>query len=330
VGQDVSAANASADLARVRAIWWYGLGTLWIIDALLQAQPNMFTAGGLVGGVLLPATAGQPGWIAGPMSWGIQLWETAPAFWNASAIVLELLIGGLLLAGPRRASWGRAGLYLSIGWGLVVWYFGEGLGGLFAGSPTYLAGAPGSVALYVLLAIALLLPETARPPARTLSMLRVGAGTLWGIGAFLQLAPFFWSPLGLASVLQNVAMMQLPFGLSGLDGRLVASMAGAPIVWNTVVCIVMFGMTLVLLTGRGGTAPYVVAVVWLLFVWVVFQGLGMVFSNMSADLNTPPLWALLLVPGWVAASRRPQAPGRATFPAFIPRLLQRHSMAQDQ
>jgi hypothetical protein len=86
-----------------------------------------------------------------------------------------------------------------------------------------------------------------------------------------------------------------------LDAQLVASIAGAPVVWNAVTCAVMLGMAVVLCIGRGGRIPYVIAFLWLLFVWVVFQGLGVVFSNMSADLNTPPLWALLLVPGWVAA-----------------------------
>jgi hypothetical protein len=302
--------HARAVLARVRTLWWYGLGALWIIDGLLQAQPSMFAENGLVGSVLLPAATGQPAWIAVPMSWGIQLWQRAPALWNGSAVLLELAIGGLLLAGPRRPLWGRSGLCLSIGWGLVVWFFGEGLGGLFAGGPTYLAGAPGSVALYVLLAGVLLLPDRLWSSPRTLVSMRIGAGTLWGIGAILQLAPEFWSPLGLASVLQNTAMMPQPFGLATLDAQLVASMAGAPVVWNSVLCAMMVGMAVVVLVGRGGKAPYIVALAWLLFIWVVFQGLGMVFSNMSTDLNTPPLWALLLVPGWVAASRRGQ--GRAT------------------
>jgi hypothetical protein len=139
-----------------------------------------------------------------------------------------------------------------------------------------------------------------------LPALRIGAGVLWAILALLQLAPFFWSPLGLASTLQNVAMMPLPFGLATVDAHLVASMAGAPSVWNAVICIVTVSIAVSLLTGWGGTVPYVAALAWLLFVWAVFQGFGMVFSNMATDLNTPPLWALLMAPGWVSAHARPQ------------------------
>jgi hypothetical protein len=300
-------ASAGADaLARahgVRVAWWYSLAGLWILDALLQAQPSMFTTMGLAGNVVLPAAQGQPGWIAVPMLWGVGVWERHPVAWNGAAVGVELLIGCLLLVGRRWPSWGRAGLLLSIGWGLLVWYFGEGLGGLFTDSPTYLAGVPGAALLYVLLASALLLPESVWASPRLLRRFQVGVGALWGIGGLLQLAPLYWSPLGLASVLQTVAMMPLPFGLAVLDARLVALMANAPVLWNAALSALLLGTAVALLVGRGGKALCLLAVLWLVFVWVVFQGCGMVFSRMSTDPNTPLLWALLLLPTWFAARR---------------------------
>jgi hypothetical protein len=293
-------------LARVRAAWWYGLGGLWIFDAVLQAQPSMFTDPGLLGNALLPAAQGQPDWIAGPMLWGAEVWERHLVAWNASAVVLELLIGCLLLAGPQRPSWGRAGLVLSMSWGLIVWLFGEGLGGLFTGSPTYLAGAPGSAFLYVLLTAVLLLPEVAWSSPRLLLAIRFGVGALWAVGALFQLAPLYSSPLGLASVLQNVAMMPLPFGLTTLDERLVAAMASSPALWNAIFCATMIGLAVSVAFWRGGEAPYILALVWLAFLWIVFQGFGMVFSSMATDPNTAPVWALLLLPGWFAARARPR------------------------
>lgn len=299
-------ANDVEALAQLRAMWWYGLGGLWILDALLQAQPSMFSATGMVGNVVLPAAQGQPGWIAGPMLWGAGIWASHAAAWNMAAVTVESLIGVLLLGGRRWPLWGRAGLLLSIMWGLIVWYFGEGLGGLFSGSPTYLSGAPGSAFLYVLLAGALLLPDSLWSSPRLLSAFRVAVGALWVVGAALQLAPLYWTPLGLASVLQNVAMMPLPFGLTALDARLVNAMASAPMFWNATLCVTMIALVVALLLGRGGRTPYLLAFIWLAFVWlaflwVVFQGLGMVFSGMATDPNTPPLWALLLLPGWFAA-----------------------------
>jgi hypothetical protein len=296
-------------LAQTRVVWWYGLGALWFLDALLQAQPIMFTNAGLVGNVLLPAVQGQPGWIANPMMWGAGVWASHSVTWNAGAVALQLLIAGLLLFGWQRPAWGRVGLVLSIGWGLIVWYFGQGLGGLFADSPTYLAGAPGSAMLYVLLAAALLLPDTAWSSPRLLPALRVTSGALWALGAMLQLAPLYWSPLGLASVLQNVAMMPLPAGLGGIDAQLVAAMAAAPALWNAALCAIMFGVGVAVALGRGGKAPYIIALIWLVFVWVVFQGFGMIFSNMGTDPNTAPVWALLLLTGWLALpASRPTLP----------------------
>jgi hypothetical protein len=293
------------------------LGGLWILDALLQAQPSMFTTAGLVGNVLLPTAQGQPSWIAAPVLWGAEVWASHAAAWNTAAVILELLIGCLILVGRRRPLWGRTGLALSIAWGVIVWYFGEGLGGLFTGSPTYLAGAPGSAFLYVLLASALLLPDDLWSSPRLLLAFRVAVGVLWAIGALLQMAPLYWTPLGLASVLQNIAMMPLPFGLTALDAYLVTAMANAPVLWNAALCAVMVGMAAALLFGRGGKSPYILtvawlAVVWLAFLWAVFQGLGMVFSGMATDPNTPPLWALLLLPGWFAARPRTQ-PGQFQF-----------------
>jgi hypothetical protein len=260
--------------------------------------------------VVLPAAQGQPGWIAGPMLWGAEVWASHAAVWNAAAVTLEALIGCLILAGRWRPSWGRAGLALSIMWALFVWYFGEGLGGLFIDSPTYLSGAPGSAFLYMLLAAALLLPDTAWSSPRLLTGLRVGVGSLWAVGALLQLAPVYWTPLGLVSVLQTVAMMPLPFGLTALDAQLAASMAAAPGVWNAALFAVMGSLALALLLGRALKPTYILtliwfALVWIVFVWMVFQGLGMLFSGMATDPNTPPLWALLLLPGWFASRARP-------------------------
>jgi hypothetical protein len=304
-GQATAALRSADALARVRVVWWYSLAGLWILDALLQAQPSMFTTAGMVDNVLLPAAQGQPAWIGIPMLWAVGIWARHPAAWNAVAVGLELLAGCLLLVGRRWPAWGRAGLALSIGWGLVVWYFGEGLGGLFSGSPTYLSGAPGAALLYALLAGALLLPPSVWAAPQWLRGYHIAIGALWGFGGLLQLAPLYWSPLGLASVAQSVAMMPQPLGLSALDERVVASLASAPVLWNTLLSGMLLVPALLLLAGRGGKILYLVAAVWLIVVWVVFQGVGMVFSQMATDPNTPLLWALLLLPVWFATRRRP-------------------------
>jgi hypothetical protein len=44
--------------------------------------------------------------------------------------------------------WSRLAGLAGAGWGLVVWVFGESLGGIFAPGLTWLSGAPGAVAFY--------------------------------------------------------------------------------------------------------------------------------------------------------------------------------------
>lgn len=301
--QEMQEAERAA-LAHVRTVWWYGVGSLWLLDALLQAQPRMFS-GGVVNMALLPAAQGQPTWIAGPMQWGVRLWMRQPALWNTLAVGLELLIGCLVLMGTRRRhrAWGRTGLWLSIVWGLIVWFFGQGFGGLFTGSATYLAGAPGSAFLYIVLAIALLLPESRWQSPRLLWAMRSGGAVLFAVGALLQLAPLYWSPLGLASVLESEVMMPLPFGLAALQAPLIASMANAPTLWNLALIGILLVPAAALLVAplfaRGSRIFYLLALAWLVALWIVFQGYGMVFSGMATDPNTAPLWLLLLVPGWL-------------------------------
>jgi len=91
---------------------------------------------------------------------------------------------------------------------------------------------------------------------------------------------------------------------------LVASMAQAPILWNAALSTAMFGLAVVFLLGLGGRTLYILALVWLAFVWVVFQGVGMVLSGMATDPNTPLLWVLMLLPAWFVMCARSR-PGLA-------------------
>ena len=52
-----------------------------------------------------------------------------------------------MLAASRGPLSRLAGL-ASVGWGLVVWVFGEAFGSIFAPGLTWLFGAPGAVLIY--------------------------------------------------------------------------------------------------------------------------------------------------------------------------------------
>src|SRR5439155_1380137 len=77
---------------------------------------------------------------------------------GARAVRLRLGVGSWLLAALRRG-WSRLAGLAGVGWGLVVWVFGESCGGVFAPGLTWLFGAPGAVLIYVVAGALIALPE---------------------------------------------------------------------------------------------------------------------------------------------------------------------------
>ena len=140
------------------------LGVAWLLDAALQFQPYMFSRG-FVTQIIAPATAGNPTLIAAPIAWSARIMaqHIVPAD-TAFAVIQLAIAAGLFF---RRTT--KAALAASIAWAVMVWWFGEGLGGVLNGASP-LAGLPGAVILYALIAV--LLWPTGRasqpaPPATT-------------------------------------------------------------------------------------------------------------------------------------------------------------------
>jgi hypothetical protein len=105
------------------------------------------------------------------------------ALYNALFATTQLLIGcGMLF---RRSL--RLALAGSIAWALAVWWFGESLGGIFTGALP-LAGFPGAVMLYALIAV-LLWPAGRTPDGQA----QAPQAGLPGISGHRRAA---WRPLG--------------------------------------------------------------------------------------------------------------------------------------
>ena len=158
-----------------RRVLRIGFGLIWIFDGILQAQPAMPL--GLTSQVVQPSAAGAPGWVRHLVDWGATPWTYHPIPVAASAVWIQVGLGlWLIVAGPGR--WGRFGALASVGWGLIVWVFGESFGGIFAPGLTWLFGAPGAVLFYCAAGVLLALPPGAwRTP-------RLGRLTLAGMGVF--------------------------------------------------------------------------------------------------------------------------------------------------
>lgn len=143
------------------------LGSLWLLDAALQYQPHMFTRS-FVTQTIEPAAAGNPGFITGVLGWSSHLMVQHIALYNGIFATVQLLIAlGIFY---RRTI--RLALAASIGWSLMVWLFGEGLGGIFSGASP-LMGLPGGVVLYAFVSILVWPSRESQPGA-------AGSPATWG------------------------------------------------------------------------------------------------------------------------------------------------------
>lgn len=113
--------NSSCSLSSARNVLIFGLGSLWLLDGLLQAQPLMVTQ--FTGEVLAPLLTGQPAIVAAVIRLGMRLWRLHPRLhplvWNLVATWMQIGIGAVILLGGETR-WRRIGLWTSVGWSLLV------------------------------------------------------------------------------------------------------------------------------------------------------------------------------------------------------------------
>ena len=133
------------------------LAGIWLLDAILQFQAFMFSKG--FSQMLAGTGPGNPGVIAGPISWSARLIAEHAIVTNALFAAIQLLIGLGIAYRPTV----RLALGVSIAWALGVWWLGEGLGGVLSGVASPVNGAPGAVIIYALLAVLLWPPRHERP-----------------------------------------------------------------------------------------------------------------------------------------------------------------------
>ena len=156
------------------------LGALWLLDAILQYQPVMFTRA--FSQMLAAAAQGNPAFVSRPILWNAQLVGQHPVAINTAFATIQLLLALGIAWRPTV----RVALGASIVWALGVWWFGEGLGGVLTGTASPVSGAPGPVILYALLAILMWprarsasTPGSADPAVPCVAARAVGAPADW-------------------------------------------------------------------------------------------------------------------------------------------------------
>ncbi len=325
---------------RARRVLRIGFGLLWLVDALLQLQPQMPL--GLPGSVLLPSAEGSPGWVVSLTTWGAHLWERQPVHAAAATVFVQLGIAlWLLLA--ARGPWSRLGGLASVLWGLIVWSVGNAFGGLLAPGPSLLFGQPGSSLLYAIAGALLLAPDDAWRHRRLPRGLARGLGVGFGAFGVLQAWPGrgFWQgtragghgPGPIAAMAQSMAATPQPHGLSVLVGHVGHLSASHPVLINALAVGWMLGVTALLLVAspRSTTAAAMVGCGGLLIIWVVIADLG-VFGGTATDPNSMvPLGVLLSAAGigvrraavGVEADDRAEQVAQRSTPRSIPRITER-------
>jgi hypothetical protein len=297
--RDVPTRLATPDARRYLQL---ALAGLWLLDAVLQYQAFMFTKG--FAGMLARAAAGNPQWAAAPVLWAAHLAGRDPALANAGFATAQLLIA-LAIAGRPTV---KAGLAASIVWALAVWWLGEGLGGVLAGSASPVTGAPGAAVLYALLAV-LLWPDgrAARPeppfvaarPAGVLTT-RLAWLALWGSLAYFALAPT--SPGGIGRTFAAMASGQRGW-ISAMDQAAAGLLAQRGAAVSAVLAVVLLVIAIgVFLPGRAARAVLVLAVAVAALIWVAGENFGGVFTGSGTDPNSGPLLALLAAAYWPRAA----------------------------
>jgi cytochrome oxidase Cu insertion factor (SCO1/SenC/PrrC family) len=290
-----------------------GFGALWVVDGLLQLQQAMPL--GLPSEVLRPAASASPDWVQRLVGFGVETWTRHPTAAATSAVWIQLGIGMFLLVAPR-GRWSRLAGLGSVGWGLVVWVFGEAFGGLFAPGLTVLFGAPGGVLLYVVAGGLLALPDRAWIGQRLGRVIVASAGVFLLVMAVLQAWPGrgFWQggtaakPGTLAGMVQQMAATPQPHFLSSAVSSFASFDEAHGWAVNLFVVVALSASGLALLSGRRRLLyPTVTCLIVLgLADWVLIEDFG-VWGDVGTDPNSMLPLLLLLLAGYLGVVRAPAA-----------------------
>ncbi len=278
------------------------LATVWLMDAALQLQSVMFTAGpNGFSGRLRAAAVGNPSWIAHTITWSASLSAHQPVLTNGTFSAVQFLIAFGIAWRPTC----RAALALSVVWSLLVWWLGEGLGGLFTGGASPFGGGPGAVLYYALLAVVLWPATAAAPPSRFVAARSIGVpaarilwASVWTLVAVLTVVGHGRSPLALRDVVEETRAGE-PGWLVGLD-----RWSQAILLHDGTTVAVLFALFCMVVAAcvyfQPALTQVILAVAFIVFtlIWVAIQNMGGVLAGGATDPNSGLLVLLFIVAYW--------------------------------
>lgn len=283
------------------------LGLLWLIDGILQLQPQMFTMN-MVNGIMRPMLNGQPGAVESSLSWIVQVTTQNLALVNLIITIVQILIGLSLLLGRGV----KVALLASIVWAFIVWYGGEGMSMLLTGQASALTGAPGAVLLYALLALVVYPYSPTSDPDEggilSRKQLRWALAIFWIFMALLQVQPYWWQD---GQISQGISAM---VGQGGFNGFLVdpllqwlsniTSSIEIPLNVALIVVFLVLGIALFFVENKHIRPVLVVSIVVSLIIWYGAEAFGMIFTGMATDFNSGLLLVVIALACWPLAHAR--------------------------
>jgi hypothetical protein len=309
------------------------LALVWLLDGILQFQPWMFSQA--FPQMLADSAHGNPAVLAAPITWSAGLIGHYPTILNALFATIQVALG---LGIACRASVKYA-LGASVAWSLGVWWFGEGFGGILAGTASPVNGAPGAVILYALLAVLLWPANTTRaaanqaaanraaanraaanraaanqaaanhaaanPGAPFVAGLAIGrrpAQALWLV-LWGSLAFFSLTPASRAPQAISGAISDMAAGEPSWLGWIDSHAASALAHQGLAASIVLAAAFAIIAAGIYVSARSVImaALVITVALWLA-QGLGGIFTGMGTDVESAPLLALIALAFWPSAT----------------------------
>jgi cytochrome oxidase Cu insertion factor (SCO1/SenC/PrrC family) len=272
--------------------------------------------------VVQSAADSSPRWVQHVVGWVTPVWDNHPVTAAASAVWIQVGLGLFLLA-IGRGTWSRLAGVAGAAWGLIVWVFGEAFGQVFAPGLTWMFGAPGAAALYVVAGVLIALPDSAwRRPDLGRRMLQAIGLFLVGM-AVLQAWPGrgFWQGHTTGSVtamVQSMAQTPQPRLLASAVRAFAGFDAAHGWAVNLFAVAAPAVIGLALCTGRRRfVRPAVIAAVVVgLADWLLVQDLGFM-GGVGTDPNSMIPLLLLITGGYLAWTRVP-APVTETATEMAP------------